>query len=220
MKILLLEDDPILSDLMFDHLSDCGYDVTLSFDGKEAIEMIDTQHFDLFILDINVPYKTGIQVLEDTRQYKKNIPTIFITAYQDIRHLKKGFLAGCDDYIKKPFELEELDHRINNIKKRYNIETDQMVLVSKNINFCYKRRELCFDDGNTITLSQKESQILHYFLNNKNRVISSDEIIQNIWQYEDSPSDATLRVYIKNIRKHVGKECIKTLRSLGYSFEC
>jgi len=219
MKILLLEDDPILSDLMFDHLSDAGYKVTLCFDGTQAIEMIDSEHFDLFILDINVPHKSGIKVLEDTRQYKKNTPAIFITAYQDIRHLKKAFLAGGDDYIKKPFELEELDHRINNIKKRYNIETDQIRSIDENINFCYQKRELSFDDGTTISLSQKESQILHYFLNNKNRVISSDEIIQNIWQYEEIPSDATLRVYIKNIRRHIGKDHIKTLRGLGYSFE-
>ena len=219
MKILLLEDDPILSDLMFEYLSDLGYVVTLCFDGADAIEKIDSEQFDLLILDINVPYKSGIQVLQDTRDFNKSTPAIFITAYQDIEHLKNGFLAGCDDYIKKPFELEELDQRINNIKKRYNIETDQIREIDAHTHFCFQKRELTFEDGQSISLSHKESQILHYFMNNKNRVISADEIIQNIWEYEDIPSDATLRVYIKNLRRHLGKERIKTLRGLGYSFE-
>ena len=219
MKILLLEDDPILSDLMYDHLKELGYTVTLSMDGNDAIEKIDTEAFDLFILDINVPQKSGIDVLKDVRDFQKHTPAIFITAYQDIEHLKNGFLAGCDDYVKKPFELEELDERINHIKKRYHIENDTAIKIDENLSFEYQRRRLVFQDRTDISLSSKEAKILRYFLNHPNRVISTDELTQNIWEYEEFPSDATLRVYIKNLRAAMGKEKIKTIRGLGYSFE-
>lgn len=218
MKILLLEDDPILSDIMYDYLVDIGYQVTLCCDGESALEAIDTTNFDLFIFDINVPMQSGIEVLKDARSYHKNTPTILITAYQDIEHLKRGFIAGCDDYIKKPFELEELDYRIENIKRKFNIETNQSVLISDNIYFDYSKYLIKIDD-NIHKLSQKESQILNYFLNNQKRAISHDELMQNIWEYQDIPSDATLRVYIKNLRSIIGFDKIRTIRGLGYSFE-
>lgn len=219
MKILLLEDDPILSDLMYDYLTESGYDVTLCMEGDAAVEQIDTVQFDLFIFDINVPQKSGIDVLKAARDYRKKTPAILITAYQDIAHLKKGFTAGCDDYIKKPFELEELEERINNLKKRYHLDDNTLLPIGSDLAFDQNRRMLLPAKGDPITLSQKEAQILHYFYNHPNRVISPEELTQNIWEYDEIPSDATLRVYIKNLRKHLGKERIKTLRGLGYSFE-
>jgi DNA-binding response OmpR family regulator len=219
MHILLLEDDPILSDLMYDHLTENGYQTTLCMDGEEAITHLDSQLFDLLILDINVPGKNGIDVLTAARQYHKKTPAIFITAYQDIEHLKAGFQAGCDDYIKKPFALEELDTRIEHIKKRYHLQEQSLIPLSSDIRFDISKRQLHKSDGTTISLSHKEAQILHYFLNHRNRLISSEELTQNIWPYDEIPTDATLRVYIKNLRRHLGKERIKTIRGLGYSFE-
>ncbi len=218
MKILLLEDDPILSDLISEHLVEEGYDITLCTNGTEAIEAIDTKPFDLFIFDINVPGKNGIDVLRDARDFQNNTPAIIITAYQDIDHLKRGFTAGCDDYIKKPFELEELDERINNLKKRYHIEEDRLIQITPNLSFDLQKRKLIFQDRGDISLSLKEAKILHYFLNHPNRVISNDELMQNVWEYEAFPSDATLRVYIKNLRHALGKEMIQTIRGVGYSF--
>ncbi len=219
MKILLLEDDPILSDLMYDHLSEAGYRVTLCTDGDAAIGAIDSDHFDLFIFDINVPGKSGLEVLKDARDFLKQTPAIVITAYQDIDHLKQAFGTGCDDYIKKPFELEELDERINNLKKRYRIEPDDLLPVGDDMQFDYNGRRLLSADGKTHLLSQKEAQILHYFLKHPDRVISNDELMQNIWEYEAFPSEATLRVYIKNLRQALGKARIQTIRGTGYRFE-
>jgi len=218
LKILLLEDDPILSDIMYDHLDEYGYEVTLCGDGDKALEAIDTTNFDLFIFDINVPMQSGIDVLTSSRSYHKNTPTILITAYQDIEHLKRGFIAGCDDYIKKPFELEELDHRIENIKRKFNIDTNQSILISEDIYFDYSKHMIKIKD-NIHKLSQKESQILNYFLNNPKRAISNEELMQNIWEYQDIPSNATLRVYIKNLRMILGFEKIRTIRGVGYCFE-
>lgn len=218
MKILLLEDDPILSDIMYDFLDDLGYKVTLCNDGGETLEKIDEHIYDLFIFDINVPTSSGIEVLKTAREYHKNTPAILITAYQDIEHLKSGFLAGCDDYIKKPFELEELEHRIENIKRKFNIEMHQMVEIEDGMMFDYEKHIITKGES-VFKLSQKECQILNYFINNQKRVISNDELIQNIWEFDEMPSDATLRVYIKNLRIILGREKIQTVRGLGYSFE-
>ena len=218
MKILFLEDDPILSDIIYDYLLELGYDATHCSDGKEALEMIDDKNFDLFLFDINVPAKSGIEVLKTARSYHKNTPTILITAYQDIEHLKNGFVAGCDDYIKKPFELEELEQRIENIKRKFNIETDQSIKIDKDIWFDYNKHTIK-KDKNIHKLSQKECQILNYFVNNQKRLIPNEELMQNVWEFDDMPSDATLRVYIKNLRIILGHEKIQTIRGLGYSFE-
>ncbi len=218
MKILLLEDDPILSDIMFDHLNDQGFDVTLCQDGNSTLEIIDEKNFDLFIFDINVPEKSGIEILKTAREYHKNTPTILITAYQDIEHLKRGFVAGCDDYIKKPFELEELDHRIENIKRKFNIDTDQIVNLEDGVLFDSSKRCIT-KDNKTHKLSKKECQVLNYLINNQKRVVSNEELVQNIWQFDEMPSDATLRVYIKNLRSILGFQKIRTIRGVGYCFE-
>lgn len=218
MKILLLEDDPILQDIMSEHLRELSYDVFACSDGEEALELIDEENFDLYIFDINVPLKSGLEVLKCAREYHKTTPTILITAYQDIEHLKAGFDSGCNDYIKKPFELEELDQRIVNIKNHFGIESQKLIRLSSNIEFDLARHEV-IKDGKVIRLAQKECQILNYFYNNRGRVISLDELIQNIWKFDDIPTDATLRVYIKNIRNIIGKDKIDTIRGFGYCFE-
>jgi DNA-binding response OmpR family regulator len=218
MKILFLEDDPILADIIYDHLHELEYEVTQCSDGEEALEMIDDKNFDLFLFDINVPAKSGIEVLKTARSYHKNTPTILITAYQDIEHLKTGFVAGCDDYIKKPFELEELEQRIENIKRKFNIETDQSIEIDKDVWFDYNKHTIKKNE-NLHKLSQKECQILNYFINNQKRLIPNEELMQNVWEFDEMPSDATLRVYIKNLRIILGHKKIQTIRGLGYSFE-
>ena len=116
MKILLLEDDPILSDILLCHLNKHMHQTTHFNDGQLACNTLNDQKFDLLILDINVPKLSGIDLLKEIRTYQNNTPAIVITAFQDTAHLKKSFENGCDDYIKKPFDLEELDLRIKNIR--------------------------------------------------------------------------------------------------------
>jgi len=218
MKILLLEDDPILADLMSTHLTEEKNSVTLCKNGDEAIEALDEKSFDLMILDINVPNRSGLDVLKDAREFQNTTPAIFITAYQDIEHLKIAFDTGCDDYIKKPFELEELDERIKNIKKRYLIESNEIIKIDREISFDFNKKVVIIKDKK-ITISLKEAELIKYFITNKDRVISTNELVQNIWNYEDFPSDATLRVYIKKLRIIFGKDRFRTVRGLGYSFE-
>ncbi len=219
MKVLLLEDDPALNDLLNEHLEDKGYDVTLCTNGQEALEYLIDNIYDLALLDINTPIMTGLEVLKTLRDdYKNRTPIIILTAYQDTKHLKESFENGVDDYIKKPFDLEELDQRIIKLCKQFFIEQSNEVKINDTTNFL---PETCQIRIGTITknIAQKERDILKYFIKHKNRVISSEELLQNIWVYEEMPTDATIRVYIKNLREILGKDSIQTIRGIGYKFE-
>ena len=219
MRVLLLEDDVALSDLLNEHLEDKGYDVTLCTNGQDALEALIDQKYDIALLDINTPIISGIEVLKTIRnEYKNNTPAIILTAYQDTKHLKESFENGVDDYIKKPFDLEELDQRILKLCRQFFIEQDNKIKIDENI---YFEPQTChvFKDEKIINLAQKERDILKYFCTHKNRVVSSDELLQNIWAYDEMPTDATIRVYIKNLREIIGKDKIVTIRAVGYRFE-
>ncbi|MFA9238867.1 MAG: response regulator transcription factor [Candidatus Paceibacteria bacterium] len=219
MRVLLLEDDVALSDLLNEHLEDKGYNVTLCTNGQDALEALIDQKYDIALLDINTPIISGIEVLKTIRnEYKNNTPAIILTAYQDTKHLKESFENGVDDYIKKPFDLEELDQRILKLCRQFFIEQDNKIKIDENI---YFEPQTChvFKDEKIINLAQKERDILKYFCTHKNRVVSSDELLQNIWAYDEMPTDATIRVYIKNLREIIGKDKIVTIRAVGYRFE-
>lgn len=219
MKVLLLEDDSALSDLLNDHLEDKGYDVVLATNGQTALEYLIDEKFDLALLDINTPVISGMEVLKTIRtDYKDNTPVIMLTAYQDTKHLKESFETGVDDYIKKPFDLEELDQRIMKLCKIFLIEQENELRIDGNIVFSPEQCEVKIDDK-IRKLALKERDILRYFYTHKNRVISSEELLQNVWAYEEMPTDATIRVYIKNLREILGKDRIKTIRGIGYKFE-
>lgn len=216
MRILLLEDDTILSNIIIEHLSQ-NHDVTHYEDGEEALSTIENGKFDLLILDIQVPSLSGIEVVKSLRSYKDTTPTILITAYQDTSFLKEGFESGCDDYIKKPFVLEELDVRIKNLSKRFSIEEEEVLILDEITTFYPNTNQIKVQDK-TYTIANKECEVLKYLCTHPKRVIPSEELIQNIWEYECMPSDATIRVYIKNLRQILGKEKIQTIRGIGYSF--
>ena len=219
MKILLLEDDVALSDLLNEHLEDKGYNVTLCSNGQDALEALIDQKYDIALLDINTPIISGIEVLKTIRnEYKNNTPAIILTAYQDTKHLKESFENGVDDYIKKPFDLEELDQRIQKLCRQFFIEQDNKIKIDDNLFFEPQTCQI-FKNDKIINIALKERDILKYFCNHKSRVISSEELLQNIWAYDEMPTDATIRVYIKNIREIIGKEKITTIRAIGYRFE-
>ena len=214
MKILLLEDDPLLSKILNKHLS-LDYEVTPVYDGDTALETVEENKFDLLILDSNVPGITGLELIKELRSYNDTTPIIMITAYQDTLHLKKAFMHGCNDYIKKPFELDELDMRIANITRTFNIEQNQLIQVSEEILFDALNNQIVKNDK-IFSLAKKESELLNYLTTNRTRTVSKEELTQNLWTYETMPSDATLRVYIRNLRAVIGKESIETIRGMGY----
>ncbi len=212
-----MEDDPVLGDIVSTYLQEY-YEVSHAFDSKEAQELIDENRFDLFIFDINVPGKSGIALLEELRSFNDTTPAIVITAYSDTKHLKESFDAGAHDYIKKPFELEELKLRIEKSRVLFYIEQDTPVKIDEFLTY-YPRRHIVSDGSKDITLRPKEAEILDYFITHSQRLISQEELIQNIWGFEEMPSDATLRSYIRKLREIIGAKKIATQRGMGYRYE-
>jgi len=215
MKILFLEDDPVISDIVFDYLSD-DYEVQHCFDSQEALSYVENKSYDLYIFDINVPGMSGIELLRSLREFNDSTPAIFITAYQELKYLKEAFSAGANDFIRKPFELEELQMRIENLKELLNIDAE--VKINDEISFDMKLHKIIKNDKN-ISISLKESEVLHYLIVNKNRVVSADELLQNLWDYENMPSGDAIRTYIKSLRSLIGKEHIVNIRGEGYKFQ-
>jgi two-component system OmpR family response regulator len=217
MNILLMEDDAVLSDIILDFLRE-SWSVDYAYDAEEVYKLLESKSYDMFIFDINVSGKNGLELLEELRKYSNTTPTLFITAYRDTNYLKRAFEAGAHDYIKKPFELEELHARILNTKKLFNIETDNTLEIAQGISFSPQKKELQIN-GIKTSLSSKDGLILSYFLKNPKRLISAEELVQNIWDYDSMPTDATLRSHIRTLREIVGKEKIKTIRGEGYIYE-
>lgn len=217
MKILLMEDDAVLSDIILDYLQEF-FEVDYAYDSHEVYDALENNKYDLFIFDINVPGKNGIELLEELRSYSNNTPTIFITAYTDTDYLKKAFDIGAHDYIRKPFELDELKARVLNTKRLFNIDSTSLITISKDISFSQSTKELIKKDKK-LSLGNKDALILSYFLQHQKRLISSEELIQNIWDFDTIPSDATLRSHIRTLRELIGKERINTVRGEGYIYE-
>lgn len=215
MNILLLEDDTVLAEILIDFLEEAD-SVTHTYSMKEALALSEKNSFALYIFDINVPDGDGISLLKQIRAFDDQTPTIFITAFHDIKYLKEAFESGASDFLKKPFDLEELALRITNIKKHFGLST--LVKLSSDLELDTQTHLLkSAQEGHKLT--QKESSCLLYLYRNRHRVISVDELLQNLWEYEEMPSSDAVRTLIKELRKYVGKEHIVNVRGEGYKFE-
>jgi len=217
MKIFLLEDDILLNEIISEHLEAKEHEVKSVYDGEEAQDLLYANTYDLLLLDVNVPNINGFELLENLRENKIKTPAIFITSLDMIDDVEKGFKVGCNDYIKKPFELRELDLRIENIKNLFNIQPETVIKIGETVVFDTANHEITKDSQN-ITIAQKECEVLHYLIKNKNRFVSIEELSLNIWSYEESPLASTIRTYIKNLRKILGEDAILNTRGVGYRF--
>lgn len=216
MKIFLLEDDLLLCEIIQEFLLEKGYEVETSKDGIEAQEILLQKKFDLLLLDVQVPSLNGFSLLKSLRELQDKTPAIFLTALCSTKDLKQGFEIGGDDYIKKPFDLDELEARIQNITKHY---LSQNITISSRFKFDSKNQILCeIQTNRVIPLRQKEKEILVFFLKYPNQILSLQEIIVNVWTYEDAPSETTIRSYIKNLRSYLGFESISNIKGSGYRF--
>ncbi|MBU1641898.1 response regulator transcription factor [bacterium] len=215
MQILLLEDDPVLADILVDFLEE-NHTVTHTYSMQEALRLAVEQKFDLYIFDINVPDGDGVSLLKELRSFNDETPAVFITAFHDTGHLKAAFQSGGNDFIKKPFDLEELTQRIENIKRHYGL--DSLINLTPALSFDPQTHTLTDQDGSR-RLSSKESACLHYLYKNRHRIVSSDDLLQNLWTYDEMPSEEAVRTLIKQLRKQIGKERVINIRGEGYRYE-
>ena len=217
MNILLLEDDLTLSEVIVEHLEYYEYDVTPVYDGIEAEELLFEKRFDLLLLDVNVPNLSGFELLKNLRESGNKTPTIFITSMNSSTDVLEGFELGANDYLKKPFEMIELKARIDNIKRQFQIDNEAIVQIREEVSYDLSKHILHLHNER-IPLSKKEGEFLAYFLHNRGKVISSDELMVNVWSYDTAPGSSTLRTYIKRLRKYLGEDAISTIRGVGYLF--
>ena len=214
MKILLLEDDVILQEIIEEFLLEQGYTVESFFDGEKALDAIGTSVYDILLLDVNVPSISGFEILSYLRDIGNTTPAIYLTSLSGVNDLKKGFDIGADDYLRKPFELEELHIRIEHICKLYKLEEE---IEFDGMKFIPKAHQILLG-SQVIVLRQKEAHVLEYFVRNEGKIISCDEIIENVWDDGHIPTHATIRTYIKNLRKLFDKEYFENIKGEGYRF--
>ena len=217
-QILLVEDDETLCDLIGEYLKDAGFDVCVCSDAQSAADLAYEQKFDLFIFDVKIPKGDGFSLLKDLRKTGDRTPAIFATSLNTLDDVQTGFTSGCDDYIKKPFELKELHLRVQNLLKRTFVHNkNELVNLGENLGYDMNQG-LLFRDGKAVSMPKKQSRLLALLLKNQDKFLSREEIYSQIWDYDESPSELSLRVYIAELRKILGKERIVSASKLGYKY--
>lgn len=216
LRILLLEDDPIICDIVSEFLDECGYEVVPVYDGEEAMDKAYEEHFDAFIFDVKVPSKNGFDVLKSLRTAKQEVPAIFITSLSSLDDLSNGYDAGCDDYIKKPFELGELQLRLSKLlKKSFSLNYEDKIVLNTLWSFEPISGKLSGANGE-LFLTKKEAKILKTLIIHKGKMVSHEEIMTAAWGYDDEATEENLRTHIKKLRKILGKDMIQNIRKQGY----
>ncbi len=217
-KVLLLEDDNTLNETVTEYLEEEGYEVVSVENGEDALDKIYEESFDLLLLDVKVPQMNGFDLLKEVRVREITTPAIFITSLDSIDDLSEGYESGCDDYIRKPFALKELSMRMASILKRdFFHAPGERVAIDDHISYDIDSSTLYINEEE-VALNKKESRLLKLFLQNQNQILSHERIYDTVWDFDESASEASLRTYIKNLRKIVGKEKIVSIKKQGYKF--
>jgi DNA-binding response OmpR family regulator len=216
-NILLLEDDIQLSDTVKQFLEYSGYTVYPAYDASSAKDILYEKSMDLMLLDIKVPHQNGFDFLQEVRDMGDFTPAIFITSLNSVDDVTRGFDIGCDDYIRKPFALKELLARIETILKRNFGSHDNQVDLGNGYSFDIKGVFLSHKNEK-VALKTKEAKLLALFLKNQNELLSYENIFEALWEYDETPSQGSLRAYINTLRNTLGKNKIETIKHTGYRY--
>jgi DNA-binding response OmpR family regulator len=221
-SILLAEDDINLGFVIADQLRSEGYQVSLATDGVEALKRFDEQPYHLCVFDVMMPKKDGFTLAKDIRKINSDIPILFLTAKSMTEDKIEGFNAGGDDYLTKPFSVEELNLRIKSLLKRVNIRTEIPEEKVFNVaNFVFDTENLTLTlDGKVQSLTKKEAQILKLLFKFKNQVLPRDVILNTVWGQDDYFVGRSLDVFITKLRKYLkADESIVILNIHGVGFK-
>ena len=218
MKILVVEDERDLNRIITKHLKKNNYSVDSCFDGQEALDFISYSESDLIITDIMMPNVDGYEFIDKLRANKNNTPVIMLTAKDTLEDKIVGLDSGADDYIVKPFEFDELLARIRVLMRRnYGLATNIIQIEEVTLDLAKKQ---VTKSGEIIDLTGKEYEVLEYLMKNKGSILSRDQILNHVWDYEYEGASNIVDVIIKNIRKKLdrgeGNTIIYTKRGLGY----
>ncbi len=223
-RILLVEDDQYIGAATKKRLEEAGYDVVHSIDGQAAWEQFQTRTFDICLLDVVMPKKDGLALAEQIRRVNDHVPILFLTSKNEKEDRIKGLRTGADDYISKPFSMQELILRIEVFLKRtrnQTVEKSNTFHIGK-LTFDYEDLRLYTAEGDiSIALTQKEAELLLYLCNNPNKTLKREDILANVWGKDDYFLGRSMDVFITKLRKHFKSDPhirLETLHGVGFRF--
>ena len=213
-RILIVEDEVLINKHVTDELTYIGHKCSSAFDGEEALALINSNAYDLIILDVMLPKISGFELMK----HIKKIPVIFVTAKSDLNDRLNGLELGADDYIVKPFEMPELLARVRALLRRTNRSEQFFPIDDLMIDF---ESQKVFKGDEEIKLTAKEFAVLDMFITNKNCVLTREQILDNVWAYNyEGETAQVIDVYVQHLRKKLGlKNRIKAIYGVGYRFE-
>ncbi|MFD2830920.1 response regulator transcription factor [Corticicoccus populi] len=218
-KILIVEDDEKIARVIQLELEFENYETANAYTGKEALDKYENKHFDLILLDVMIPELNGLEVLRRIRQHDDAVKIIMLTARDAVMDKVSGLDSGANDYVTKPFEIEELLARIRTqLKESIQKNEDNETVSVRCIDVVPSSREV-FVKGENVYLTQKEYDLFYYLLENKNRVMSREQIIEAVWGYDYFGDTNTVDVYVRYLRKKLDTEkesVITSVRGIGY----
>jgi DNA-binding response OmpR family regulator len=223
MKILVVDDEPVLLEQLREILTSQKYDVDTADDGESALDKLFDNLYDLIILDIMLPKVDGLSVLREIRKAKVKTPILMLTAKGSVEDKIKRLDFGADDYLAKPFAMAELMARIRSLLRRASDHRDSLLTIS-DVSLNTKTRQIS-KRGITVELTPKEFSILEFLLYNKNRAVSRFTLAEHVWGDEFDPFTMSnfIDVHVKNLRRKIGdtdkKKIIRTIRGIGFIIE-
>ena len=216
MKILVVEDDKMIREGVCGFLSEFGYDTIEAEDGREALSKFEEQDVNLVILDIRIPFINGLEVLKEIRK-KSKLPVLMLTAFGDEEYKIEAFSSLADGYIEKPFSLPVLKVRIDSLIERHSNKVERLEYKNTEVNFTSYTAKV---DNEKVDVNAKELEILKCLLDNEGYALTREQIIDKVWkETEEPPFDRVIDVYIKELRRKLGLDCIVTIRNVGYKLE-
>jgi DNA-binding response OmpR family regulator len=221
-KVLIIEDEQKISRFLQLELKHEGYATDSAVDGREGYKMAQSGNYDMIILDLMLPSLSGIEICRRLRAEGIGTPIIMLTAKDDVSDKVTGLDVGADDYMTKPFAIEELLARMRVALKKQTKASEMPVIKAGRLTLDRNKYEVHFDDT-PISLTKKEFELLAYLMSNKNLVLSREQIVENVWGYEYEAETNVTDVYIRYLRSKIDEEFgtnyIKTVRGIGYQFK-
>ncbi len=218
--ILLAEDEPSLGQIIKESLETRNFIVHLVTNGEDAYSVYKSEAIELLVLDIMMPKKDGFTLAKEIRLENEEIPIIFLTSKSQAKDVVEGFTIGGNDYLKKPFSMEELIVRINNLLNRIQTKNNNEVLILGAYSFNFPKQSLTYQNEEPVLLTHRESQLLFHLIKNKNQVLDRSLILKKLWDNDDFFSARSMDVFITKLRKKLSKdESIKIVNARGIGYK-
>jgi len=222
-NVLLAEDEPSLGQIIKESLETRNFKVFLADNGEEAYEIYKKVAIDILVLDVMMPKKDGFTLAKETRLENDATPIIFLTAKSQTKDVVEGFSIGGNDYLKKPFSMEELIVRINNLLNRSKVQKTITLSEIGDYNFDFPKQTLQYLTEEKVKLTHREAHLLHHLLQNKNQVLDRSKVLKELWGDDDFFNARSMDVFITKLRKKLKQDDtiqIVNVRGFGYKLIC